>query len=105
MTEQLLADVGLADIPPEVIDAVDLSMPQEFMDGAMAVDMVSYLRQYHSLDFQQKAALHNEDHKRAEEINKNKLFAKTVLGYIQWKHPGAKKLADEMMVRDKYVRG
>lgn len=99
MAEQLLAGMNLDEIPPDVIDGADLSMPVEFMDGVMAVDMVSYLRQYHTLDFQQTAARHQEDHKRAEEIGKNKLWLKTVVGYIQWKHPRSKAIADAMMAK------
>ena len=99
MAEQLLDGVDLDGISPDIIDAADLSMPVEFMDGVMAVDMVSYLRQYHTLDFQQTAARHQEDHKRAEEIGKNKLWLKTIIGYIQWKHPRSKAVADAMMVK------
>jgi hypothetical protein len=99
MAEQLLDGVDLDGIPPSVIDAADLSMPDEYTDGVMAVDMVSYLRQYHTLDFQQTAARHQEDHKRAEEIGKNKLWLKAIIGYIQWKHPRSKAIADTMMVK------
>jgi hypothetical protein len=98
MAEQLLDGIDLDGIPPDIIDAADLSMPGEFMDGAMAVDMVGYLRQYHTLDFQQTAARHQEDHKHAEEIGKNKLWLKTIIGYVQWKHPRSKAIADKMMM-------
>ena len=95
MNEQLLADIDLDSIPPEVIDSVDLTVPSAWMDAAMAVDLISYLRQYHQLDIQSRAARHMEDHPKAEETGKQKLYLKTIIGYIQWQHPGAKAAADK----------
>lgn len=99
MAEQLLAEIDLDGIPPDVIDAADLTVPSAWMDSAMAVDLVAYLRQYHTVDVQSRAARHMEDHAKAEELGKQKLYLRTIIGYIQWRHPGAKAAADALMTK------
>jgi len=99
MAEQLLAEIDLDGIPPDVIDAADLTVPSAWMDAAMAVDLVAYLRQYHTVDVQARAARHMEEHTRAEELGKQKLYLRTIIGYIQWQHPGAKQAADALMTK------
>ena len=84
-------------IPIEALEAVDLTMPDDYALDIMASEMVTHLQEYHKLVTQQRAYRQAEDHPRAEQLSKQILGHKMAVAVIQHKHPKAKAMADEMM--------
>lgn len=81
----------------KLLEGVDLTVPDEFLEVRLAAEMVQHLGQYHSLQLAIRAARHAEQHQRAEQLQKEALYTKTAIALIQHQYPGTKAIAQEMM--------
>lgn len=79
------------------LEGVDLTIPEEFELEVMAGLMVDNLKEYQRAIVLERAARHNLDYKRAEELAKIAVNTRTAIALIQKKHPRAKAIADQVM--------
>jgi len=90
-------EVDVDAIPPEALLDVDLEMPESTKEELMAAQLVDYLRAYHSLVLQQRAARHNHQQDKAQGLERDIIFYKTAAGVIQFEYKGARAIAMEIM--------
>jgi len=86
-------------VPPEALETVDEvlgTLPEEYKDEIFATDLLDFIGGYHKMVLQRKAARHQEDHKRAEELSKNVAFFRSCAALIQYEHPNTKSLYQEL---------
>ncbi len=92
-------------IPPEALDSVILDLPGEYLDEVFADELLSNITAFHRASAARKAARHQEDHKKAEELSKVIAYARSYVALIQHEHPNTVALYKEYAeVKTKQVR-
>ena len=90
---------------PKILETVDLKLSPSFELDIMAAELLEHLANYHKAKAAVKAARHQGDHARAEQMYKLMKFSKMAGAVIQSDFPGAKALADQIgEVRAKQAR-
>lgn len=74
--------------PIEALEKLDDSLPKEYEDEILASELLDNLSVYHRSEKARKAARHQGDHKKAEELGKQAAICRTAAALIQYEHPG-----------------
>ena len=91
-------DMPENDIPLEVLEAVHLDLPDEYLDEMLAAEMLNTILAYHSTQIQLKAHRHNEDGPAAEKARKLMMTLKTQAALIQHEHPATVAIYKELAI-------
>ena len=84
---------------------VDLSMPEDFLVDISANQMVEHMVSYEQSKQTWRSLRNQGNHAKAKQNFEQMQFNQLTIAIIQAKHPGAKKLADELMeVRAKQAK-
>lgn len=84
------------EIPVEALEDVDLTLPLEFRLDIFAMELLEHLSSYQRLAVAVKAARHQENHPRAEEVSRQMAYSRMMAALIQHEYPGAKAVADQI---------
>lgn len=84
------------DISPQVLDKVDLSLPQEYLIEIVAEELVGYLTNYHQYNIGYRTARASGDHQKAEQLYKQMSHSRLAAALIQSEYKGIKELADKI---------
>ncbi len=96
VTEKVAEEAIEALVPIEALEAVDLSLPEDYEEAIMAEELLGWITSYHKAVVAGKAARHQEQHAQAENYSKQTLLAKAAAALIQHNYPNAKRISDEL---------
>ncbi len=82
----------------DILNAVDLDAPPEFLDEVLAAEMLQIIQGYYSAQIQLKAYRHNEDGPNAEKARKLMVTLKSQAALIQHEHPNTLPIYKELAV-------
>ena len=100
MTVDALAEVNKDTIDPTWLDAVDMAMPQEYLDELMAQKLLQAVAGYHASETERKALRHQGEHQKAEQMAKQAATCRATAAIIQHEHPAAIPIYREMAKRE-----
>ena len=95
-----LAEVNADAIDPAWLDAVDMDMPQEYLDELMASKLLQAVAGYHASETERKALRHQGEHQKAEQMAKQAATCRATAAIIQHEHPLAIPIYKEMARRE-----
>ena len=100
MAVDTLEELNKDAIDPAWIDAVDMDMPQEYLDELMAQKLLQAVAGYHASETERKALRHQGEHQKAEQMAKQAATCRATAAIIQHEHPKAVPIYRSMAVRE-----
>ena len=91
-------DMPENDIPLEVLEAVDLDLPDEYLDEVLAAEMLQVILNYHVLQIRLKSFRHQDRGPDAEKARVDMVNMKTQAALIQHEHPATVAIYKELAV-------
>lgn len=85
------------EIPQEALEAIDTSVPEEYLREVMATQLMEHLSSYHASVEARRAARQVGDSARSEQLGRQVAFYRSAIGLIQHQYEGIRTLADEIM--------
>ncbi len=96
------------EIAVEAIDAVDLSLPYEYLDEVFAMQLLTAITGYHTCVAERRAFRHQGENTKAETLDKQASIYRSQAALIQHEHPNTvvlyKELAALRVVETKKAR-
>ena len=87
-------------IDPTWLDAVDMDMPQEYLDELMAQKLLQAVAGYHASETERKALRHQGEHQKAELMAKQAATCRATAAIIQHEHPASVPIYKAMAKRE-----
>jgi hypothetical protein len=80
----------------KALEQLDLTLPQEFLDESMAIELLENIVNVYKSESASKAAQYQGNTEAAEALTKQAAMSRSAAGLIQLKYPGAQPLIQDI---------
>mgnify|MGYP001595125703 CR=1 FL=1 len=84
-------------VPAEALENIDLTVDASWLDEIMATELVTFLQEFNKITTGLRSARHVGDSRRIDDLTRTEAFLRTNIGYIQYKYPAVRAIANEVM--------
>ena len=88
------------DIPPKALEAVDLSLPADYENEILAMELLAHISNYRRMELARVSARNQGLHDKAEQLAKEAAYSRTIAAFIQYKYPETKVLYKVLAQRE-----